>query len=280
MGSKGGIKHALRSAAGAIPALVIVGGLSVAALAGLVSNSLRPGALVGGSYGTDAWRRLLAEPSFGDAAVFTLRAAVIATLISVAITVPLAFALRKSSAFARGLIAFPIPVAHLVVASLLVLWMGPGGVLDRTIGTLPIVADRFGWGVIAVYVLKEVPFLTVLALGALGDEDLRREEAARTLGASRWGRWRAVLLPQLTGPLLLGSLVVSAFVVGSTEVPQIVGPLSPDALTTWSITITRIRGPVARADAAAALVVTSLIVLALAGFALFLATRRRKGSRQ
>ena len=245
-----------------------------------MSNSLRPGAVLGGSYGTDAWERLLADPTFIDALVFTVRAAVIATIISVAISIPLAFALRRSNAAARALVGFPIPVAHLVVASLLVLWMGPGGVLDRTIGTLPVVADTFGWGVILVYVLKEVPFLTLLALAALSDEEARREEAARTLGATRWRRWRAVLLPQLWSPMLLGSLVVSAFVIGSTEVPLIVGPLAPDALTTWSITTIRIRGPIARADAAAALVVTSLIVLFLAGLSITIGLRKTRGSRR
>ena len=254
----------------------MVGGLSVAALVGLISNSLRPGALLGGSYGTDAWRRLISDPTFGDALIFTIRSAAIATVLSVLIAVPLAFALRRASSFSRALIAFPIPIAHLVVASVLVLWLGPGGLLDRTVGTLPIVADSFGWGVIVVYVLKEVPFLTVLALAAFGDEDQRREEAARTLGASRWERWRAVLIPRVGGPMLLGSLVVAAFVVGSPEVPLEIGNLAPDALTTWSITTIRIRGPIARADAAAALVVTSLVVLFLAAIAIAIGLRRAR----
>jgi len=250
------IKHSWRSFLGVVPAFLLVGGLSVAALAGVVSASFRPGALIGGSYGTDAWRRLLSDDSFGDALIFTVRAALLATLISVVIALPLAMALRRSSAFARGLIAVPLPVPHLRVA-----------------GTLPLIGDSFGWGVILVYVLKEVPFLALLMLAAFGEDDQAREEAARTLGASRWERWRGVLLPQLVRPTLLGSLVVAAFVVGSTEVPQVVGPLTPDALTTWSITIVRLRGPIARPDAAAALVVTSALVLVLVAVALFIGLR-------
>ena len=246
-----------------------MGGLSVAALAGVVSASFRPGALIGGSYGTDAWRRLLSDQGFLDAVIFTLRAAFIATTASVALSIPLAMALRRSTPFARGLVALPLPVPHLVIASVAVLWLGPGGVVDRVGDTLPIIASPFGWGVIVVYILKEVPFLTLLMLAAFGEDDRAREEAARTLGATRLERWRGVLLPQLARPTLLGSLVVAAFVVGSTEVPQVVGPLSPDALTTWSITVVRLRGPVARPDAAAALVVTSIIVLALAIAALW-----------
>ncbi len=253
--------------------MVLVGGLSIAALAGVVTASFRPGALIGGSYGTDAWRRLLSDDAFLDALVFTLRAALIATVLSVLLSVPLAMALRRSTVLARGLVALPLPVPHLVIASTAVLWFGPGGLADRVAQTLPIIADSFGWGVIIVYVLKEVPFLSLLMLAAFGDDDRAREEAARTLGASRWERWKGVLLPQLLRPTLLGSVVVAAFVVGSTEVPQVVGPLSPDALTTWSITVVRVRGPIARPDAAAALVVTSVVVLLLAALALWLGMR-------
>ena len=267
--TKRSVEHPWRSFLGVVPALVLVGGLSIAALAGVVSASLRPGALIGGSYGTDAWRRLLSDQGFLDAVIFTLRASFIATTASVALSIPLAMALRRSSTLARGLVALPLPVPHLVIASVAVLWLGPGGLVDRIATTPPIIASQFGWGVIAVYILKEVPFLTVLMLAAFGQDDRAREEAARTLGATRLERWRGVLLPQLVRPTLLGSLVVAAFVVGSTEVPQVVGPLSPDALTTWSITVVRLRGPIARPDAAAALVVTSLIVLVLAAFALW-----------
>lgn len=255
------------------PAVVLVGGLSIAALAGVISASFRPGALIGGSYGTEAWERLLTDDGFRAAIIFTLRAALIATVASVAVSLPLAMALRRSSPFTRGLVALPLPVPHLVIASVAVLWLDPGGVADRVADTLPIIASPFGWGVIVVYVIKEVPFLTLLMLAAFGEDDRSREEAARTLGASRWERWRGVLLPQLARPVLLGSLVVAAFVVGSTEVPQVVGPLVPEAMTTWSITIVRIRGPIARPDAAAALVVTSAVVLLLAALTLWLGMR-------
>ena len=267
----------MRSFLGVVPAVLLVGGLSVAALAGVTQASFRPGALIGGSYGTEAWRRLFSDDRFLDAIVFTLRAAFLATIISVAIALPLAMALRRSSALARGLVAVPLPVPHLVIASVTVLWLGPAGLADRIAGTLPIIADPFGWGVIAVYVLKEVPFLALLMLAAFGEDDGSREEAARTLGATRWQRWRAILLPQLARPVLLGSVIVAAFVVGSTEVPQIVGPLVPDALTTYSINVIRIRGPIARPDSAAALVVTSVLVLLLAVIALWLGIKSESG---
>lgn len=260
---------------GLLPAVLLVGGLSVAALVGVVSASLRPNAILNGAYGTDAWTRLFNDPNFVEALIFTIRAAAISTVLSVAISVPLAFALRRHTGISRALVGAPIPIPHLVTASLVVLWLGPGGLMDRVFFTLPIVRDSFGIGVILVYILKEVPFLTMLILAALGEEDESREEAARTLSPSRWARWKSVLLPQLHRPLTLGSLVVAAFVIGSTEVPLVVGPLTPEVLTTYSITIIRIRGPIARADAAAGLVVSSVLVIALAIVMIWFAMRTR-----
>ncbi len=267
------------SSRGLIPAVLLVGGLSLAGLAGVVSASFRPNAVLNGAYGTDAWVRLLDDPNFVDSLIFTVRAALISTALSVAVSIPLAFALRRRETVARALVAAPIPIPHIVTATLVVLWLGPSGLADRVFATLPIVRDSFGVGLIFVYFLKEVPFLTVLILSSLGEEDQSREEAARTLSPSRLDRWRGVLLPQLRRPLVLGSLVVAAFVVGSTEVPLVVGPLTPDVLTTWSITIIRIRGPIARADAAAGLVVTSALVIILAVVAIWFAFRGRANGR-
>ena len=258
-----------------LPALVLVSGLSIAALAGVISASFRPNAVLNGAFGTDAWTRLSSDPVFLDSLIFTLRAAALSTAISVTLSLTLAFALRRNSSLTRALVAAPIPIPHLVTASLLVLWIGPGGLVDRIAVTLPIVRDSFGVGLIFVYVLKEVPFLTTLILAALSDENESKEEAARTLSPSRWARWRSVLLPELRRPLWLGSLVVAAFVVGATEVPLVVGPLAPDALTTWSINVIRIRGPIARADAAAGLVVTSVVVIVLAIVTIWIAFRAR-----
>ena len=248
------------------PAAAVVGGLSIVALGGLVSRSLRPGALIGGELGTAAWSRVLTDPSFIDALWFTLRSAVIATVLAVLIAVPLGVAARRATAATRGWMSVLIPVPHLVVAATTVAWFGPGRLLDRIGLETSIVGDRFGLGVILVYVVKEIPFLVLLVMAALDGATDDLDEAARSLGAGWRDRWRFVLGPRLAWPVGLGALVVAAFVIGSTEVPLVVGPLRPDSLTGYAISVTRVRGPVARADAAVALTVTSLIVLAIALF--------------
>ena len=51
-----------------------------------------------------------------------------------------------------------------------------------------LVQDRYGFGIILAYVLKETPFIALMVLGVLvrlGDE---YHSVARTLGASAWQR--------------------------------------------------------------------------------------------
>lgn len=267
-------RKALAPSWGAMPAVVLVGGLSVAALFGIISRSFRPGSIVGGEYGTDAWQRVLADGAFWDAVVFTLRAALIATPLAVMLALPIGIAARSAGPWTRALLAALIPVPHLVVASTTVTWFGPGQLLDRILGTAPIVGDRFGVGVILVYLIKEIPFLVLLVMATLDEDTLRLDEAAQGLGASWWPRLRHILLPRLALPLGIGALVVAAFVIGSTEVPLAIGPLVPDSMTTYSITVQRIRGPIARADSAVALAITTVVIIALGAVALGVARRR------
>ena len=63
-----------------------------------------------------------------------------------------------------------MPVPHLLVATLAVLWLAPGGLADRALGALPVdlVRDPWGLGIVAVYVYKETPFLVLLLLSVMG----------------------------------------------------------------------------------------------------------------
>jgi len=173
-----------------------------------------------------------------------------------------------------------IPVPHLVVAATTVAWFGPGRLIDRLVGEVPIVGDSLGIGVVLVYVVKEIPFLVLLIVAALDGATRELDEAAQSLGASWRHRWRFILGPRLAWPLGLGALVVAAFVIGSTEVPLVIGPLKPDVVTTYALNVTRVRGPIARADAAVALSVSTMLVAAIAVLAaLGLGLSSRRGPR-
>ncbi len=261
---------------GAVPAVLLVGGLSLVSLWGLIGRSFRPGLLVGAPLGLDAWRSVMSDGSFWAAVGFTLRTALVATALSVALSIPLGRALQRGTPALRSMMGLQIPVPHLVVGALAIAWIGPAGLVDRLVGVEGLIGSRFGWGVVLVYVVKEVPFLTILVATALDPATSDLEEAVRGLGGNRWDRWRTVILPSIAQPLTVGTVIVAAFVVGATEVPLAVGPLSPDAMTTYGLTLGRLRGPIARADEAVALVSTTVVVAAIASVGFVLLGRFRR----
>ena len=101
--------------------------------------------------------------------------------------------------FPQTRVALTLPVAapHLVVATLAVLWLAPGGLADRLLpfSTGGLIGAHSGLGVIVVYVAKEAPFLTLLCLAALDTSTEELERTAAMLGATRAQRLRDVLLP-------------------------------------------------------------------------------------
>jgi putative spermidine/putrescine transport system permease protein len=109
---------------------------------------------------------------------------------------------------------------------------------------------------------------TLLVLSAWGPATEDRAEAAATLGAGRVARLRFVVWPAIRAPLLLGSVIVAAYVFGAFEVPLVVGPSYPPTVATYALDATRTASLVGQARAAAALLVAAGVSLVVAVVAL------------
>jgi putative spermidine/putrescine transport system permease protein len=260
---------------GALPALGVVGVLFGGALVGAVRTSLQSDPFAGG-YTLAAWRAVLWDPGFAAAVGFTVAITGVTTGLSVIVALPVAAALR-GRAWARTVATLPVLVPHLLVAAVAVLWLGHGGLADRLLTALPIdvVRARSGLGIVVVYLVKEVPFLALLLLAAWDDEIAAREEAAAVHGAGPVARLWHVVLPGVRGPLAVGTLVVAAFVLGSFEVPLVVGPTRPDTIATYALRVTQVADLSGRAEAAAALLVATAGAFLLAVLAGLFVWRRR-----
>jgi len=249
---------------GALPALGVVGVLFGGALAAGVRTSLQPDPLAGG-YTLEAWRAVLFDPRFAAAVGFTVAVTGVTTGLSVILALPVAAALR-GRAWVRTAATLPVLLPHLLVAALAVLWLSHGGLAERLLAGLPIdvVRARSGLAIVLVYLVKEVPFLALLLLAAWDDEVAAREEAAAVHGAGPAARLWHVVLPAVRGPLVVGSLVVAAFVLGSFEVPLVVGPTRPDAIAAYALRVAQVADLSGRAEAAAALLMVSAAAFLLA----------------
>lgn len=256
-----------RAWAGALPALVVLAVLFGGALLGTLTSSLTPGG-PGGGASLSAWGDVLGDARFRRALAFTVALALVATTASALLALGVTALLRGRRRPAT-LAVLPVLVPHLLVAVVTVLWLGPGGLADRVLGTLPVevVRDPWGLGIVLVYLVKEVPFLVLLLLASWGPEVLDREEAVAVLGADRWQRLRTVVLPAVRGPLVLGSLLVAAFVLGAFEVPLVVGPTEPVTVPVYALQERQTAELAGHARAGAALLIAALVPLALAALA-------------
>jgi putative spermidine/putrescine transport system permease protein len=243
--------------------LLVIVGIFGAALVGVARTTLVP---LGGGVTLDAWQQLWRDPVFVDALMFSLRTAIIATALSAGLAVAVAISLRSRGTTLRAIASLPVPVPHLVVAVLAVVWLAPGGLADRALGALPVslVRDELGLGIVLVYVYKETPFLVFLLLATLGAGLREREEAAAVFGASPRQRLAWVVWPTIRGPLVVGSIVVAAFTLGAFEVPLVVGPSYPPTLATYAYEAGQGDVIAGEGVAAAALLVAAVAAIALA----------------
>ncbi len=186
---------------------------------------------------------IFADPDFYGSLLLTFYLALTSTLLSIGLAVAIALTLRhqfRGSRLAIFLFQLPLPVPHLVAAAGFVLLLTQSGLFARVsyhLGLLEqpsqfpvLVFDRWQISTILVYTWKEVPFIGLVALAILKGIGHEYEEIARTLGASRWQRFRYVLWPLMLPSIIVTGVIVFAFVFGSFEVPLLLGQRHPNVL--------------------------------------------------
>ncbi|SCG42592.1 molybdate ABC transporter permease subunit [Micromonospora rifamycinica] len=161
----------------------------------------------------------LTAPGVLTALRLSVQCATFATLLCLALGVPLAWLLARvefpGRRLVRALVTVPLVLPPVVggVALLLVLGRrGPlGGWLDATFGvTLPFTTT----GVVLAEAFVAMPFLIIAVEGALRGADHRYEEAAATLGAGRWTTFTRVTLPLVAPGIAAGAVLCWARALG------------------------------------------------------------------
>jgi len=133
--------------------------------------------------------------------------------------VPLAWVLARAEfpgrRLVRALVTVPLVLPPVVGGVALLLVFGRrgllGGWLDQTFGvSLPFTTA----GVVVAEAFVAMPFLVIAVEGALRGADARYEEAAATLGATRWTAFRRVTLPLIAPGVAAGAVLCWARALG------------------------------------------------------------------
>ena len=168
------------------------------------------------------WRTVwdvLSEGPVRTALWLSIRCSLLATAASLVFGVPLAWVLARVPFPGRGMVravcTLSMVLPPVVAGVALFFSLGRRGLfgqyLDRWFGVrLPFTT----WGVVVAQTFVAMPFLVLTVEAALRQFDTRVEQAARTLGASRWYAFRRVTLPGIRPGLMAGAVLAWARALG------------------------------------------------------------------
>jgi putative spermidine/putrescine transport system permease protein len=182
------------------------------------------------------WRHYerLAEDSYYFEIIWaTLRLGLWTTVVSLFLGYPLALLIaRVRSALARTLLLMAV-IAPMVMGLVVrtYAWLGMfsnRGVINGTLMGLGLIQEPIAFlgtegAVVAALAHIYVPFMILTLTGVIARIDLRLEEAARGLGASRLRTFLEVTLPLSMPGILAGSLLVFALAISAYVTPIVIG---------------------------------------------------------
>lgn len=172
----------------------------------------------------------------------TLRLALITTLILLVISTPLAWWLGRGRSLPRtlveALVALPLVLPPTVLGFYLLVFLGPEGLFGASWEALggPRLVFSF-WGLVVGSVIYSLPFVVQPLQAGFRALDPRLLEAAATLGASPWDRFKSLVLPLTRPSYLVAATLGFAHTVGEFGVVLMIGGSVPAETRVLSIAI-------------------------------------------
>jgi len=172
----------------------------------------------------------------------TLRLALVTTLILLVISTPLAWWLGRGRSLPRtvveALVALPLVLPPTVLGFYLLVLLGPEGLFGSTWEAMggPRLVFSFS-GLVVGSVIYSLPFVVQPLQAGFRALDARLLEAAATLGASPWDRFRSVVLPLTRPSYLVAATLGFAHTVGEFGVVLMIGGSVPAETRVLSVAI-------------------------------------------
>jgi molybdate transport system permease protein len=167
------------------------------------------------------------------ALLLSARVAVVATAVTAAVGVPLAFALARGRSVGRSLleslILLPMVLPPTVVGYAILMAFGARGWVSGWLGGYSVVF-RFEGAVLAAAVVA-LPMLYLPAKAAFAAVEAEVDDVARVLGAGRWQRFWRVHVPLARRGLAAGVVLAFARAVGEFGATVMVFGWQPGRVT-------------------------------------------------
>lgn len=200
-------------------------------------------ALGGDSASFAPWRALLHSPGLGSAVRVSLVVGFGATIVALAAVTLFCAAWQGTAVFLalKRVLSPLLSVPHAAAALGLAFMIAPSGWIMRALSPWAtgferppdalVIHDPDGLALMAGLVVKEIPFLLLMTIAALGQVDAdRRLTLARTLGYGRTAGWLKAVFPGVYAQIRLPVYAVLAYSLSVVDVAMILGPTNPPTL--------------------------------------------------
>jgi len=172
----------------------------------------------GFSDGLAAFRADIVNPTAFAALKLTIITAVIVTIVNAVMGTLTAYVLVRFRFAGKGLlntmIDMPFAIPTLVTGVMLVALYGPQRTLGAWLNSHGIQVIFATPGIVLALLVITYPFVIRTVQPVLMEAERGQEEAAYTLGASRWTTFRRVVLPTIAPAIVTGSLLSFARALG------------------------------------------------------------------
>jgi putative thiamine transport system permease protein len=192
----------------------------------------------------DPFRDLFNWAGLGTAVRLSVMVGLIATSVSLTIVVLITAGWSGTRSFhiLERMLSPLLSVPHAAAAFGLAFLIAPSGWISRLLSPaltgwdrppdLLIVQDPLGLAMIAGLIVKEVPFLLLMTIAAMGQAQPRRSLlVAQSLGYGRLSGWLKTVFPRVYIQIRLPVYVVIAYSMSIVDVAVILGPSTPPTLS-------------------------------------------------
>lgn len=249
--------------------LVLIGYV-VGPMIATARRSMTAGPNVDDGFSLDAWREFLTSETQLNAIWGSILVSLLTVVLAGLLGTGLAILLTRWDFPGRGicqvLVMLPIALPPLMGVWSFKLLFGVGGRIPFAFQEWFGIPQKELWlqglaGVLLVHAMTMYPFFYLTVRAALSGSDVSLEEAAQSLGGSRWLVWTRVLLPLLTPALVAAGLLTFMSSMASYTAPLL---FQYTNVMTQQIVIAKVSGDLRLASVVATvLALMSIVFLAL-----------------
>lgn len=184
----------------------------------------------GGLFTTENFTRLFTEANFGSVALNTILFAVMTTVMTLLIAVPMAIVVIRTSIpgrkFFGAAMQWPFFISSLILGFGWITMYGPAGFASvevrRVLGFLP--WDLYTLpGMALTEAVALAPIAYLFCANALRNSDASLEGAAQSVGAGPFRILWSVIIPMLRPPIVYSSVLVFSMSIETLSIPLLYG---------------------------------------------------------